>query len=147
MHLSVWHDAIHEPSALPIRACDEQGTRRITLRHRTFDAVFFPTQQADCCHGWIWRRGWQRLIASLPLPRGGILPRHLKHRTLLCELRTSFHTANLRCFRKSGQAEVALHVARCFVTHLLMGCVPLALPVLPICRKRWQSQWHTSKDV
>ncbi len=34
---------------------------------------------------------------------------------------------------------------QCSVMHSLMGCVPLALPVLPICRKHWQSQWHTSK--
>ena len=32
----------------------------------------------------------------------------------------------------------------CSVSNGLMGCVPLALPVRRICRKHWQSQWHTS---
>ena len=30
------------------------------------------------------------------------------------------------------------------VSNGLMYCVPLALPVRRICRKHWQSQWHTS---
>ncbi len=43
-------------------------------------------------------------------------------------------------------AAVSLGVGNsCFVMHSFMGSVPLALSVLPVCRKHWQSQWHTSK--